>query len=327
MTNHSERRLEFKKGDIVLKENEEGDYFYFVTSGKLAVYKDYAGKKIPVAEVHELQAIGEMSLIDRKHRSATAVALTDVQVLKITKAAIDKQISECPLWFQVIIKNMVERLRMTDDIVKRNNIHDSELIEIFGAPYKSSDEKIKVSGQASDLVDDTEVNVSGSFEELSTDKAQVKGAFNETDNEKIVISGQDDAKNTKNPLLRVLSKQSVVLIADQDANFVKSFSLELKKEGVQTITCSKADEAIMKLSNQYFACLFINLDLKQGKGEGVIRHIRQLSTSPNHDTPIFLVCNDENKMRVEMIQSLINGVLVKPVNYSEFIEKLKTARK
>ena len=77
--------VEFRRGDIVLNEGDPGGFFYFIRSGKLGVFKDYHGDRIPLAQLKRLQVVGEMAVVDGKSRCATTVALTDVDLMRITK--------------------------------------------------------------------------------------------------------------------------------------------------------------------------------------------------------------------------------------------------
>lgn len=65
-------------GDILFREGEESRCMYDLVSGRIGIYKDYGTQKEALLEeVEPGSYLGEMGLIDRAPRSATAVALTD----------------------------------------------------------------------------------------------------------------------------------------------------------------------------------------------------------------------------------------------------------
>ena len=85
-------------------------------------------------------SIGEMAVIDGRSRSATVIALSDLDLIKITKQTFDKQLGLFPLWLQLIVKMTALRIRNVNDIVARNNIQDRELIKLLNTPYISDDQ-------------------------------------------------------------------------------------------------------------------------------------------------------------------------------------------
>ncbi|MEP7076820.1 MAG: DUF1003 domain-containing protein [Acidobacteriota bacterium] len=69
-------------GETIFNAGELGDSLYIVRSGEVELYvRDTAGQKIvlTVAEQHDL--FGELSMLDERPRSATAVALIDSELL------------------------------------------------------------------------------------------------------------------------------------------------------------------------------------------------------------------------------------------------------
>src|SRR6187549_866209 len=110
------KQLEFKKGEVLFQDDGNEDIFYFVISGHVGIFFDYAQSKIPLAIVGKLQAVGDLSAIDKTGRSATAVALTDVLVIPIQRSKVDEQLALCPPWFCTIVKLVVERLRAANEI-------------------------------------------------------------------------------------------------------------------------------------------------------------------------------------------------------------------
>ena len=68
----------FKKGDIIFKENSAGDWVYVVLSGTVEISKTANEKKFVVAELHEGEVFGELSFLGGIRRTATAIALEDV---------------------------------------------------------------------------------------------------------------------------------------------------------------------------------------------------------------------------------------------------------
>ena len=80
-----------KKGaeDVVLREGEEGDYYYFILDGKASVVRRLARGANPsiVARLTKGQAFGEEALISNAKRNATVIMTTEGFLLRMPKDA------------------------------------------------------------------------------------------------------------------------------------------------------------------------------------------------------------------------------------------------
>lgn len=100
----------------------EGDlegHFYIIESGSVSVFtKNKFGEKIEIAHLKSGDIVGEMALVDKGARTASAVALTDCQVIKVSESEYQKLISELPLWASSMIKNLSRRLKKMNELAK-----------------------------------------------------------------------------------------------------------------------------------------------------------------------------------------------------------------
>ena len=108
----------FGQGSVMIKQGDPGDAFYIVRSGQVQVVlrrKDQPD--IQVAELGPKEGFGEMALFTDQPRSASVVAMTDVQVWRLPKAAFEELVSEhlsLALYFNRILS---QRLRALQDRV------------------------------------------------------------------------------------------------------------------------------------------------------------------------------------------------------------------
>jgi uncharacterized membrane protein len=73
-------------GDTLFKAGEPGESLYVVRSGEVELFiKDTAGQRIPLAIVGVGEIFGELALLDRSPRTATAVALADSDLLELDR--------------------------------------------------------------------------------------------------------------------------------------------------------------------------------------------------------------------------------------------------
>jgi CRP-like cAMP-binding protein len=75
--------LRFGPGERIFAEGEVGDSLYVLAAGEVEVSR-HETPGAPLALLAAPAAFGEMSLVDREHRSATVRARTDVQALQLT---------------------------------------------------------------------------------------------------------------------------------------------------------------------------------------------------------------------------------------------------
>jgi CRP/FNR family transcriptional regulator, cyclic AMP receptor protein len=71
---------------VLFQTGEPGDALYIVRSGEIELYiKDTAGQKIVLNVVRPGEMFGELSLLDSGPRSATAIALTETELLVLDR--------------------------------------------------------------------------------------------------------------------------------------------------------------------------------------------------------------------------------------------------
>jgi CRP/FNR family transcriptional regulator/CRP/FNR family cyclic AMP-dependent transcriptional regulator len=82
----SERR--YAKHEIIFQQGDEGEVLYLVQEGIVRITAESVdGEEAILGEVHACETFGELGLIDRAARSATASAATDAVTLQLPGAA------------------------------------------------------------------------------------------------------------------------------------------------------------------------------------------------------------------------------------------------
>ncbi len=121
--------VNFAAGDYIFHENETSYHFFILQEGQAEVFKTgAAGGKIPLAIVGPGTSLGEFAMIDRQPRSATARALTEVRAAKISEAAYNQLLQELPDWAISVMRALVERLRHTNELIRKNSIVDESVL-------------------------------------------------------------------------------------------------------------------------------------------------------------------------------------------------------
>lgn len=105
-----EDQVDFKKGEVVFREGEPADNMYVVLQGEVEVLLkgEPLGAELPGG------ILGEMAMINAKHRSATAVALQKSTLARINREQFRQSIiknPDCALHVMAVLAN---RLRIAN---------------------------------------------------------------------------------------------------------------------------------------------------------------------------------------------------------------------
>jgi len=81
------QRVPYRAGEVVIKQGDEGDYFYVLVSGKCVVMRETPLNKegIKLAELGIGDSFGEEALIAEAKRNATVTMLTDGMLMRLNK--------------------------------------------------------------------------------------------------------------------------------------------------------------------------------------------------------------------------------------------------
>jgi len=113
-----------KSGDVVIRQGEEGDYYYYIDKGRCRVTRTStkSDKELKLAELNSGDSFGEEALISGAKRNANVTMLTDGVLMRLNKADFDallkgpavksvkfdearKLVSEGAVWLDVRLDN------------------------------------------------------------------------------------------------------------------------------------------------------------------------------------------------------------------------------
>ncbi len=99
--------VEFAEGEALTREGEPGETFYVVVEGRLRVSRGVT----VLTEQGPGDFLGEISLIDGRPRTATAIALSPVKTLAIERPAFAALMEGYPAVRHSILMALTERIR------------------------------------------------------------------------------------------------------------------------------------------------------------------------------------------------------------------------
>jgi CRP-like cAMP-binding protein len=80
--------LSAKAGEIIVPQDEVGDSMFIVAHGICRVLHHKGGRDVELAILREGDFFGELALIDKGPRSADVIAISDVELLKVSQSAL-----------------------------------------------------------------------------------------------------------------------------------------------------------------------------------------------------------------------------------------------
>lgn len=97
------------KGDVIFSEGDDGDAFYIVVQGAVQITRGATH----LATLGPREGFGEMSILDRESRSASATAAEDTTLLALDRDSFDRVIEQNPVVARGVYRVLTERLRNT----------------------------------------------------------------------------------------------------------------------------------------------------------------------------------------------------------------------
>ena len=111
---------ELQKNDILFHKGDPGDALYIVEQGRLKVIaKNIHGEEVVLNQFGAGESFGEMSLVDEQPRSATAVALTPIKLLRLNRDDFLAVMAQDSSFALDIIRDLSAKLRFAGTYIQR----------------------------------------------------------------------------------------------------------------------------------------------------------------------------------------------------------------
>jgi len=116
----SSETIWYGKGDLIIREDSEGDALFVIKSGQVRITKyDGKGHEHDLAILQSGEHFGEIALIENLPRSASAYAKTDCELLRIPHSEFDNLLRNHQdierKFYKAFTRILAERLRRLND--------------------------------------------------------------------------------------------------------------------------------------------------------------------------------------------------------------------
>lgn len=112
-------QIELNDGDIILREGAPSDYVYRILAGEVEIYSEQRGENIILGTLDPGDFLGEMGIIERRPRSASARAKGPATIEKLERWEFIQLISDSPVSVHRLIERLSERLRYVSQRLAR----------------------------------------------------------------------------------------------------------------------------------------------------------------------------------------------------------------
>jgi CRP/FNR family transcriptional regulator, cyclic AMP receptor protein len=131
----------FPPDSVIFKEGDQGLEMFVIVDGEVEIRKATGQESAKtLIELRKGDIFGEMSLIERKPRSATAVTTKPTQLLCITEDLFDTVLQKNPDFSRKIIRVLSERLRRANMTIK-SLVSTNKANQLLAGLYEFADEQ------------------------------------------------------------------------------------------------------------------------------------------------------------------------------------------
>jgi CRP/FNR family cyclic AMP-dependent transcriptional regulator len=184
----------FDKGQTIFYEEDMGTGFYIIISGQVKIVMlSNDGREHILGLLRERDFFGEMSILDGEPRSATAIALSDVKAITITREDFTKLLRNNPDISIKIMFVLCKRLRRADRHV--------ESLAFLSAPGRVARTILELSDEQG-IKDDNKVIINHKM--TRQEFANIAGTSRETLT-RVLMEFQDDG-------ILDISKNQIILV-------------------------------------------------------------------------------------------------------------------
>ncbi len=107
----------FGRGEEIIRQGEQGDSLFIILRGRVEVRVSSGGQEEVVDTLGDGSIFGEMSLLTGAPRSATVLAIDDVQVVPVTVAAFRRIVAENPAVLDAVTSVVSRRRSRLDEAI------------------------------------------------------------------------------------------------------------------------------------------------------------------------------------------------------------------
>lgn len=124
------------KGDIIIAQGQSGIEAFLIQSGEVAVYTEAHGKRVDLAQMGPGQIFGEMALVVDAPRTATVQALSECNLIVITRETLNDKLQKSDPTIRALVTMLMKRLAQSNKAQLRKGGDLGDMLSIVPAIYQ-----------------------------------------------------------------------------------------------------------------------------------------------------------------------------------------------
>lgn len=107
-------------GSFVFVEGDQESHFYIIEEGEVEIFTMVEGKIIPIVTCGPGESFGEFAMLVDAPRTASARAVTDCVLVKVSREGFEELLNQLPGWANTMMKSFAHRLTNMNDVLKKS---------------------------------------------------------------------------------------------------------------------------------------------------------------------------------------------------------------
>lgn len=109
----------YQDGEVVTRQGDLGDCMFVVQRGRVEIVRERPdGSETRLGVIEEGDLFGEMAIIEKQRRSATARAVGETRVLTVDRRTFLRRVKEDPTLALQVLKSLSQRVRHMNKLLE-----------------------------------------------------------------------------------------------------------------------------------------------------------------------------------------------------------------
>lgn len=118
-------------GTVIFKQGKASKHLYLLKRGEVRLVKDNGQRLLVVRLCRGEEILNEVEVLTNKSPEYSAIALTEVQLVKVDAGDIRQVLKLGPSWIKELLDTLCERLNHTEELIVEHGLQSTEADKDF----------------------------------------------------------------------------------------------------------------------------------------------------------------------------------------------------
>jgi CRP-like cAMP-binding protein len=118
-------------GTVIFKQGKASKHLYLLKKGEVRLVKDNGQRLLAVRLCRGEEILNEVEVLTNKSPEYSAIALSEVQLVKVDAGDIRQVLKLGPSWIKELLDTLCERLNHTEELILEHGLQSAELDKDF----------------------------------------------------------------------------------------------------------------------------------------------------------------------------------------------------